>query len=146
LELTTVDSGETRAPVPLRRRALRRLLRNPLAVTGLVVVVLAVGAAALAGLVAPYSFDHTDFTASLQPPSGQHWFGTDDLGRDQFSRALYGMRASIEVALLAVSLSMVVGVPLGLLAGFYGFLDPIVSRFTDTLLSFPFLVLAVGLA
>jgi peptide/nickel transport system permease protein len=129
-----------------RRRALRRLLRNPLAVTGLVVVVVAVLAALLADLVAPYPFAHTDFGAALQPPSGRHWFGTDELGRDQFSRVLYGLRASVAVGSMSVALSMLVGVPLGLLGGFYGFLDPVVSRLTDTLLAFPFLVLAVGLA
>ena len=129
-----------------RRRALRRLLRNPLAVTGLVVVLVAVLAALLADLLAPYPFSHTDFGAALQPPSGRHWFGTDELGRDQFSRVLYGLRASVAVGSMSVALSMLVGVPLGLLGGFYGFLDPVVSRLTDTLLAFPFLVLAVGLA
>lgn len=125
---------------------LRRLLRNPLAVGGLSVVLVAVVAALLANLVAPYTFDHTDFGAALQPPSPGHWFGTDDLGRDQLSRVLFGLRVSVAVAAMSVALSMVVGVPLGLAAGFYGWLDPIVSRLTDTLLSFPFLVLAVGLA
>jgi ABC-type dipeptide/oligopeptide/nickel transport system permease subunit len=82
----------------------------------------------------------------LQPPSPAHWFGTDELGRDQFSRVLYGLRASITVGVMSVLLSMAIGVPLGLLAGFYGGLDPLVSRLTDTLLAFPFLILAVGLA
>jgi ABC-type dipeptide/oligopeptide/nickel transport system permease subunit len=117
-----------------------------MAMTALAVVVIAFGAAILANLVAPYPADLPDFHAALRPPSGAHWFGTDDLGRDQFSRVLYGLRASVIVAVLSVGLSMVVGVPLGLLAGFYGVLDPPVSRLTDTLLSFPFLVLAVGLA
>src|SRR5439155_10570506 len=112
----------------------------------LVVVVVAVVAALLADVVAPFPFAHTDFTAALQPPSPKHWFGTDELGRDQLSRVLYGLRASVLVGVLAVSLSLLVGIPLGLLAGFYGFLDPIVSRLTDTMLAFPFLVLAVGLA
>ena len=146
LELATVDAAPDRVPVASQRRALRRLLRNPLALAGLVVVVIAIAAALLAGLIAPFSFDHTDFTTGLQPPSPSHWFGTDELGHDQFSRVLYGLRVSVLVAALAVALSMVVGVPLGLLAGFYGFLDPIVSRLADTLLAFPFLVLAVGLA
>jgi peptide/nickel transport system permease protein len=147
LELPTVDNAPAPAVVAAsRRRALRRLLRNPLAVAGLVVVLLAVAAALLAGLVAPYPSAHTDFGAALQPPSGQHWFGTDELGRDQFSRVLYGLRASVSVGAMAVALSLAVGVPFGLLAGYYGFLDPLVSRLTDTLLAFPFLVLAVGLA
>jgi ABC-type dipeptide/oligopeptide/nickel transport system permease subunit len=129
-----------------RRRALRRVLRNPLAATGLVVVVIALLAAVLADLVAPFPADKTDFGAALQPPSPTHWFGTDELGRDQFSRVLFGLRASVSVGAMSVALALAVGVPLGLLAGFYGLLDPIVSRLTDTMLAFPFLVLAVGLA
>ncbi|HET9140303.1 ABC transporter permease [Actinophytocola sp.] len=132
---------------PSRGRMLRRLRRNPMAMSGLVVVVVAVLAAGLAPLIAPYPFDATDFTAPApQPPSPQHWFGTDELGRDVFSRVLYGLRASIVVGVLTVLLSIVVGVPLGLLAGFYGWLDPVVSRLTDLLLAFPFLILAVALA
>jgi peptide/nickel transport system permease protein len=111
-----------------------------------VVVVIAVAAALLAGLVSTFPYDQTDFGAALQPPSPGHLFGTDELGRDQFSRVLYGLRVSVLVSAMSVALSLVVGVPLGLLAGFYGFLDPVVSRFTDTLLAFPFLILAVGLA
>jgi peptide/nickel transport system permease protein len=146
--VTTVAEPVTTA-TPLggsRRRALRRLRRNPLAMTGLVVVVVAVLAALLADLIAPFSADRTDFGAALQPPSGEHWFGTDELGRDQFSRVLFALRASVTVGLAAVGLSMAVGVPLGLLAGFYRVLDPFVSRLTDTMLAFPFLILAVGLA
>jgi peptide/nickel transport system permease protein len=140
LELTTVDRARP------GRRSGRRLLRNPLAVTGLAVVTLAVLAALLAGLVAPFAPDQTDFGAALQPPTSAHWFGTDELGRDQLTRVLFGLRVSLSVAALSVTLSLVVGVPLGLAAGFYRFLDPVVSRFADTLLAFPFLVLAVGLA
>jgi peptide/nickel transport system permease protein len=128
------------------RRIWRRIRRNPLAVTGLLIVCVAVVVAVLAPLLAPYSFDKVDFAIPLQPPSGHHWFGTDSIGRDQLSRAMYGLRASVLVGLLSVVLSLAVGVPLGLVAGFYGFLDPVVSRLTDTLLAFPFLVLAVGLA
>jgi peptide/nickel transport system permease protein len=145
LDLVTADPRAAGVPIGGRRRALRRLLRNPLAVTGISVVVVAVVAALLANLVAPYAIDHTDFGAALQPPSPRHWFGTDELGRDQFSRVLFGLRVSVSVAAMSVALSMVVGVPLGLAAGFYGLLDPVISRLTDTLLSFPFLVLAVGL-
>jgi peptide/nickel transport system permease protein len=146
LELATVDSGAAEPVAPARGRALRRLLRNPLAMTGLVVVVLAVLAALLANLVAPYAPDQADFAAALQPPSGAHWFGTDELGRDQLSRVLFGLRVSLLVAVLAIAISFVVGVPLGLVAGFYRLVDRVVSRFADTLLAFPFLVFAVGLA
>jgi peptide/nickel transport system permease protein len=145
LELVSADPRAAGVPIGGRRRALRRLLRNPLAVAGISVVVVAVVAALLANLVAPYAIDHTDFGAALQPPSPRHWFGTDELGRDQLSRVLFGLRVSVSVAAMSVALSMVVGVPLGLAAGFYGLLDPVISRLTDTLLSFPFLVLAVGL-
>jgi peptide/nickel transport system permease protein len=124
----------------------RRLLRNPLAMAGLVIVVIAAAIALLAPLAAPFPFDQVNFKAPLQPPSGTHIFGTDSIGRDQLSRAIYGLRASVSVGLLSVVLSLSVGVPLGLFAGFYGMLDPVVSRLTDTLLAFPFLVLAVGLA
>lgn len=134
------------APVAGRRRALRRVLRNPLSASGLVVVVVLLLAAALADVVAPYGYRETDFGATLAPPSAAHWFGTDELGRDQLSRVLHGLRVSVTVGLMSVVLSLVVGVPLGLLAGFYRWLDPVISRLTDTMLAFPFLVLAVGLA
>ncbi|WP_117211730.1 ABC transporter permease [Allorhizocola rhizosphaerae] len=124
----------------------RRILRNPLAMLGLVVVFVATVAALLAEFVAPFPFDQVNFSEPLRPPSGTHIFGTDSIGRDQLSRAIFGLRASVTVGLLSVALSLAVGVPLGLLAGFYGFLDPLVSRLTDTALAFPFLVLAVGLA
>jgi peptide/nickel transport system permease protein len=146
VELVTVDGAAPLRQVGGGRRVMRRLLHNPLAVTGLVVVAIAVLAAVFAGLIAPYAPDHTDFAAALSPPSPAHWFGTDELGHDQLSRVLFGLRVSLSVAALSVALSLVVGVPLGLAAGFYGFLDPIVSRFADTLLAFPFLILAVGLA
>jgi peptide/nickel transport system permease protein len=129
-----------------RRRALRRVLRNPLSAAGLVVVAVVLVAAALADLLAPYPYHLTDFGATLQPPSPAHWFGTDELGRDQLSRVLFGLRVSVTVGVLSVVLSLLVGVPLGLLAGFYRLLDPVISRLTDTLLAFPFLVIAVGLA
>jgi peptide/nickel transport system permease protein len=124
IEQVRLDAPAAGVPVARGWRSWTRLRRNPLALGGLIVVAL----------------------ATRQPPSIHHWFGTDELGRDQLSRIMYGLRVSLLVAVLSVALSMVVGVPLGLLSGFYGFLDPVVSRLTDTLLSFPFLVLAVGLA
>nr|WP_255954078.1 ABC transporter permease [Streptomyces sp. ODS25] len=129
------------------RIALRGLVANRLALTGAVVAAVFVIAALAAPLIAPYDPARPDFGQVLQAPGWAHWLGTDDLGRDQLSRVIFGARASMQVGVLAVVLAFVVGVPLGLVAGFYGkFADSAVSRLTDTMLAFPFLVLAVGLA
>uniref|UniRef100_UPI003EB9E0CE ABC transporter permease n=1 Tax=Streptomyces tabacisoli TaxID=3156398 RepID=UPI003EB9E0CE len=126
---------------------MRALRRNKLAMTGAVIALVFVLAALLAPLVAPYDPARPDFDNVLAAPSWAHWLGTDDLGRDQLSRVVYGARASMQVGVLAVVLAFLVGVPLGLLAGYYGKIaDSVVSRVTDTMLAFPFLVLAVGLA
>jgi peptide/nickel transport system permease protein len=115
--------------------------------TGLVVLCLAVLAALLAPLLAPYSPDHADFEAVFRPPgSPGHLLGTDSLGRDILSRVLFGARASLLVGVLSVVLALVVGVPLGLIAGYFSAFDAVVSRLTDLVLAFPFLILAVGLA
>jgi peptide/nickel transport system permease protein len=130
-----------------RRRALRRLGRRPMAIGGLAVATLFVLVALLAPLIAPFDPADTNFGAVLQGPSGSHIMGTDDLGRDVFSRVVFGARASLEAGVLATLLAMVVAVPLGLIAGYYrGWWDPIISRISDVVLAFPFLVIAVGLA
>ncbi|MEV7399934.1 ABC transporter permease [Streptomyces sp. NPDC091267] len=127
--------------------SLRRLRRNRLALVGAVLSAVFVLVALLAPLLAPYDPARPDFEAALMEPSWSHWLGTDDLGRDQLSRVLVGVTASMQVGVLAVLLAFVVAVPLGLVAGYYGrFADTAVSRLTDTMLAFPFLVLAVGLA
>ncbi|MFD6274031.1 ABC transporter permease [Streptomyces sp. NPDC060209] len=126
---------------------LRALRRNRLALTGAVIAAVFILAALFAPLIAPYDPSQPDFQNVLAEPGAAHWLGTDDLGRDQLSRIVHGARASMQVGLVAVVLAFVVGVPLGLLAGYYGrFADTAVSRLTDTMLAFPFLVLAVGLA
>jgi peptide/nickel transport system permease protein len=136
------------SPQARRRRVYRRrFLRRPAAVASLVIVVGAILAALLARWVAPYSPDETDFEAILASPSREHLLGTDDLGRDTFSRIIWGARASIQAGFLATVLAMVVAVPIGLIAGYYrGWLDTVIARVTDVLLAFPFLILAVGLA
>ena len=138
----------TLSPRARRRRLLaRRFLRRPLAVVGLAVAVAFVLAAVFAPVVAPYSPDATDFNALLTHPSRDHLLGTDALGRDIFSRAVWGSRASIQAGVFATLLGMAIAVPIGLAAGYYrGWLDPVIARLTDVLLAFPFLILAVGLA
>jgi len=136
--------------VPVRRagnRVLRRLGHNPLAVVSAAVLLVAVVVAVGAPLLAPVSPDLTDFNATFAPPGAAgHLLGTDDLGRDVLSRIMYGTRASLTVGLLAVAVGMVVGVPLGLASGYTSAVDVVVSRLTDLMLAFPFLILAVGLA
>ncbi|NEA39688.1 ABC transporter permease [Streptomyces sp. SID11385] len=138
----------TSAPRPGRvRSGWNRLRRNRLALTGAVLAALFVLLALLSHVLAPYDPAKPDFNQALAEPSWAHWLGTDDLGRDQLSRVLVGVTASMQVGVLAVALAFVVAVPLGLIAGYYGRVaDSVVSRLTDTLLAFPFLVLAVGLA
>ncbi|MFD7533399.1 ABC transporter permease [Streptomyces sp. NPDC059849] len=127
--------------------SLRRLRRNRPALVGTVLAAVLVLVALLSPLLAPYDPARPDFDAALAEPSWSHWLGTDDLGRDQLSRVLVGVTASMQVGVASVLLAFVVAVPLGLVAGYYGrFADTVVSRLTDTMLAFPFLVLAVGLA
>ena len=137
-----------RSPRALRRRLLvRRFLRRPFAVIGLVVAVVFVAVAVIAPWVAPYSASATDFDALLAKPSFDHLLGTDELGRDIFSRIIWGARASIQAGVFATLLAIAIAVPIGLIAGYYrGWADLVISRITDVLLAFPFLILAVGLA
>jgi peptide/nickel transport system permease protein len=133
--------------VRTRRRMLRRLGRRPMAVAGLTVATLVVLIALFAPLVAPFDPADTNFDSVLQGPSASHIMGTDDLGRDVFSRVVFGARASLAAGVLATLLAMVVAVPLGLVAGYYrGWWDPVISRISDVVLAFPFLIIAVGLA
>jgi peptide/nickel transport system permease protein len=131
-----------------RRRLLRRrLARRPFAIAGFFVALAFALAAVLAPWVAPYSASAQDYTAILAHPSLDHWFGTDELGRDILSRIVWGARASIVAGVVATGLAMLIALPIGLVAGYYrGWIDSVISRVTDVLLAFPFLILAVGLA
>jgi peptide/nickel transport system permease protein len=139
-ERVTAEAGR-------QARVVRRLRRNPLAVLSFSVLVVAVVVAALAPWLAPYAPEQTDFANTFAPPGTPgHVLGTDDLGRDVASRIILGSRASLQVGLLAVLTALLIGVPLGLAAGYFRAVDAVISRFTDLLLAFPFLILAVGLA
>ncbi len=131
-----------------RRRLLRkRFLRRPFAIVGLVVALAFIAGAIFAPVIAPYQPDTSDYNAILEHSSREHLLGTDELGRDVFSRIIWGSRASIEAGVLATMLAMVIAVPIGLAAGYYrGWVDPVIARLTDVLLAFPFLIVAVGLA
>jgi peptide/nickel transport system permease protein len=129
------------------RRVLTELRRSRTGVVGGVLLLVVVVAALGAPLLSPYAPDEVHFELPFQVPRTAGFaLGTDDLGRDVLTRILYGTRASLEVGVLAVLLALVVGVPLGLLAGWWSVADVLVSRLTDLMLAFPFLILAVGLA
>jgi peptide/nickel transport system permease protein len=130
-----------------RRKVVRRMLRNPLAITGLVVLGIAVILAVFAPWLAPHEPTQTQLDRAFAPPgTAGYLLGTDDLGRDVLARIMYGLRASLHVGVLAVATSLVIGVPLGLTSGYFRAIDALISRFTDLVLAFPFLILAVGLA
>jgi len=129
------------------RLALRRFLRHRLAVAGLIVVVVFVLAAAFAPLIATADPNATSWSAIRRAPSATYVFGTDENGRDVFARVLYGARASLAAGFLSVAVALFIGVPIGLLAGLAGgWVDALISRIADAMLSVPFLILAIALA
>ena len=139
--LATADRPRGRS---LGRRAWERLRRNPLALLSLAYVVVLLAVAVAAPWVAPYRFDQVDFTAITQPPSAQHWLGTDQLGRDVLSRLIHGTRVSMTVAFVAQAIILMIGVPIGLVSGYVGGrLDLIVQRVVDVLYAFPSLLFVI---
>src|SRR5204862_3084633 len=114
------------------RRAGRRLLRRRGAVVGLVVIAAFVAIALLAPAISPYDPIATNWGLVRKPWSGAHWFGTDELGRDIFTRVIYGARASLTAGLISICIAVSIGVPFGLLSGYRGgFIDSLISRITD---------------
>jgi peptide/nickel transport system permease protein len=132
--------------VPRWRQTLSILLTNKLAVFGLVTLVLLVLVAAFADQLARYPINAQDVTNRFAPPSADHWFGTDELGRDVYSRVVMGSRVSLQVGVVAVSISLVAGTLIGLVAGYRGgLLDAVLMRTMDVLFSFPVVLLAIAL-
>lgn len=117
------------------------------AVAGLIIFAILVLGSTFAPFLTPYSLETIDKTARNQPPSWEHWLGTDNLGRDYFTRILYGGRVSLKVGLFAVIISIVLGVIIGGIAGYYGgWVDNVLMRFTEIVMSFPFLPLAITIS
>jgi peptide/nickel transport system permease protein len=136
---------------PARERGVRAAARrNPLLVVGAVLCLAIAVAAVLAPLIAPFPADAGDAThplETLEAPSSAHPFGTDQVGRDVFSRVLYGARISPVIALLVLAISCVIGIPLGVAAGYFGgIVDEVIMRVTDVFLAFPALLLALAFA
>ena len=130
-----------------RAHPFRRLLRRRGAAVGLVIVTFFVALAVLAPAVSPYDPLATSWTAIRKAPDTAHWFGTDEIGRDVLSRVVWGARASLLAGVVSVLISLSIGVPIGLVAGYAGGkVDMLISRLTDAVLACPFLILAIALA
>jgi peptide/nickel transport system permease protein len=123
----------------------RAFRRNKLAMLGMAIILFFAAVAFLAPLITHYDYKDQVLLDRLQAPSAAHWFGTDDLGRDLFTRIVYGTRISLWVGFASVLGSMAAGTLLGILSGYYGrWIDIVISRFFDILLAFPSILLAIA--
>lgn len=142
-ETLAIDLGEESPGA----RAWRRLIKRKGAVIGLVIIAVFILLAIFAPLLVPHDPIQQSWTTIRKPPSLQHWFGTDESGRDLFSRVIFGARASLLAGVVSILIALGLGVPLGLLAGYGGrWTDALISRITDAMLACPFLILAIALA
>jgi ABC-type dipeptide/oligopeptide/nickel transport system permease subunit len=142
-EAGIADVGEVQS---LRRDVWRRFRRNRLAVVGLTFVLVLALMAIFAPLVTSYTYTETS-GVYRGSPSGDHWFGTDTIGRDVFTRVVYGARISLRIGVLTTLLSLTIGVLLGSVAGFFGgIIDTLLMRVTDVFLAIPYIILAIAIA
>ena len=126
------------------REVLRSLLKNRGASFGIVIIGLFVVLSLFAPLLSPYDPVDTELTRRLLAPSGEHWLGTDELGRDLYSRLLHGGRISLGIGIISVAIGLSIGVPLGAVSGYYGgAFDMVVQRFIDIMIAFPGILLAI---
>ncbi|MBO1111774.1 ABC transporter permease [Bordetella petrii] len=135
----------TSGPGAERWQVLRLLVARKTVLASLIVLAVLVAAAALAPWISPFDPYKLSIMSRLQAPSAVHWFGTDDFGRDVFSRVIHGGRLSLLVGFLVVLLSGVLGIALGLVAGFFRGADKVVSRLIDAMMAFPDILLAIAL-
>ncbi len=124
--------------------AFSRLLQNHLAVFGLCVVIFFILIAIFADLIAPYSYEEQNLALGASPPSSKHWLGTDTLGRDLFTRILYGSRISLMVGILATTVALTIGVTWGTISGYLGGrVDMVMMRIVDILYALPFTIFII---
>ncbi|MFO1038639.1 MAG: ABC transporter permease [Geminicoccaceae bacterium] len=137
--------SEAIATGPVRGEALRRFLRDRQGMVGLVIVLLFVGSALAAPLLAPYAPNQIDIRNRMQGPSLLHWLGTDQLGRDILSRVIYGGRIALSIAVISIGVSLSLGLALGIVAG-YGprWLDNLLLLLMDAVRSFPAIIMAMA--
>ncbi|MBP6298227.1 MAG: ABC transporter permease [Anaerolineae bacterium] len=142
--LRTTQTTVSRHPAAL---ALRRLLKNPASVIGLALILLMLGSAIFASWITPYSPTLGDLANDyVKPPSYQHTFGTDEIGRDIFTRVVYGARISLKIALVAQAIALTIGIAVGMVTGFFGgWVDVLLMRIVDIIMAFPLLIIAIAL-
>ncbi|MFF2483900.1 ABC transporter permease [Paenibacillus sp. NPDC058071] len=130
-----------------RKSTFQRILSTPSLVAGGIMLLLLVGLAVLAPVISPYQPSEQNLYAILKPPSAEHWLGTDQLGRDVFSRLIYAARSDLKIMVLAEIIPFCTGVFLGMLAGYYGkWVDSVISLVTDTFIAFPFYLIVIIVA
>lgn len=141
LNINNQELGEIESPWKI---AFRRLKKNKLAILSLIIIVILIILAVFAPLFTPYERDAIHLLDKEQPPSLTHILGTDHLGRDMYTRIIYGGRISLSVGLVAVAIEVIIGIIVGCLAGFYrGLVDSILMRIADVFMCFPFLLICI---
>lgn len=124
-----------------------RFSRNKLAVFGLIFIVFIILVAVFAPYLAPYGYDDQNVSIRLTKPNSEHWFGTDDLGRDVFSRMIYGARVSLSVGISTTAISMFIALIIGMISGYYGGkTDNFIMRIVDVFLAIPSILLSIAIA
>ena len=142
-EKIKAEADDIRTPF---KEFIRKFKKQKTALAAFAFIILLVVIAFISYSVVPYGINEYDYNAIMQAPSAQHWFGTDEFGRDLFSRILCGTRISLSVGLLSVTIGAVLGTILGLLGGYYGgLLDSIIMRICDVLFAFPGIILAIAI-
>ena len=144
MEELGLQAGDLQAS-NLYQDAWKRLKKNKLAIISFVVLILLALVAIFAPLIAPYDPYAQDLTRLNEPPSADHWFGTDDIGRDVFSRVVYGTQISMLVGVVCEAICVPIGVILGALAGYFGgWIDSVISRIIEIFASFPLILFAIA--
>ncbi len=149
-QVSANERAEPDAPVQFSQRNWRRAIhvfqRNRTALIGLLIILVLIIVAIFAPWLEPYDPYVVKLDSRLMPPALEHLFGTDNLGRDILSRVIAGSRVSLEVGILTVGLSMLIGVPAGLIAGYWrGVVDAAIMRLVDVFLAFPVIILAIAI-
>jgi len=144
------DTDTTVKSISNNQKMLKRLFKNKMTILGLVIVLCIIFCAIFASVLAPYPEAATgsiDFAKMNLKPSSTNWFGTDEIGRDIFSRVIYGTRYSLLMGAVVITIAVTIGVPLGLIAGYWGGkVNSIIMRVTDVFLAVPSLILAMAVA